>query len=151
MHSLTDSIKNIEEMVGNECLDTREYQLLNSISGVGPIIGQSILLETGDIKRFKGVGNYASYARCVPSERFSNGKIKGRGNRKNGNRYLALAFGEAAHYATIWEPTIKRYYQRRMKKVHKMVAKKTVANKLARAVYHMLNNNEPFDVHRAFQ
>ncbi len=31
-----------------------------------------------------------------------------------------------------------------------MVAKKAVANKLARACYHMLKRNEPFDVTRAF-
>jgi len=150
MHSLTDSIIKIERVVGNQCLATRDYQLLNSIPGVGPILGQTILLETGSINRFANVGNYTSYARCVPSERISNGKIKGRGNRKNGNRYLALAFIEAAHYATIWDKTIKRYYQRKLTKVHKMVAKKTVANKLARACYHMLKNDEPFDVKRAF-
>jgi len=151
MHSLSQAIGELESVVAQQCLNTREYQLLNSITGVGPIIGQSILLETGSIDRFAKVGNYASYARCVPSERLSNGKVKGRGNRKNGNRYLALAFMEAAHYATIWEPAIKRYYQRKLTRVHKMVAKKTIANKLARAVYHMLKNNQPFDVERAFE
>jgi len=150
MHSLTAAVKQIELAVGKQCLATQEYKLLNSIPGIGPILGQTILLETGSINRFTGVSNYTSYARCVPSERMSNGKIKGRGNRKNGNRYLALAFIEAAHYATIWDSTIKRYYQRKLTKVHKMVAKKTIANKLARASYHMLKNNEPFDVNRAF-
>ena len=150
MQNLNAAIKVLETTVNQQCLDTPEYHLLNSIPGVGPIIGQSILLETGAIDRFPHVGNYASYARCVPSERLSNGKIKGYGNRKNGNRYLSLAFMEAAHYATIWEPTIKRYYQRKLTKVHKMVAKKTIANKLARAVYHMLKNKQPFDPHRAF-
>lgn len=150
MRSLNSAIQELESAVGQQCLTTPEYLLLNSITGVGPIIGQSILLETGSIDRFPGVGNYASYARCVPTEQLSNGKIKGRGNRKNGNRYLALAFMEAAHYATIWDSTIKRYYQRKLTKVHKIVAKKTIANKLARAVYHMLKNNQPFDVTRAF-
>jgi len=151
MASLSNSILQFETAVGNQCLATREYQLVNSITGIGPILGQTILLETGSIDRFANIGNYTSYARCVPSERISNGKVKGRGNRKNGNRYLALAFIEAAHYATIWDTTIKRYYQRKLTKVHKMVAKKTVANKLARAVFHMLKNNEPFDVNRAFR
>jgi len=151
MVSLSDSILQLETAVGKQCMTTREYQLLSSITGIGPILGQTILLETGSINRFANVGNYTSYARCVPSERVSNGKIKGRGNRKNGNRYLALAFIEAAHYATIWDTTIKRYYQRKLTKVHKMVAKKTVANKLARAVFHMLKNNQPFDVNRAFR
>ena len=96
------------------------------------------------------MGHYASYARCVPSVKLSNGKRKGEGNRKNGNRYLAMAFVEAAHYAAIWNPAIQRFYKRRQNRVHKMVAKKTVANKLARAIYHMLKRQESFDVNRAF-
>jgi hypothetical protein len=40
------------------------------------------MLETGDIKRFAHVGNYASYCRCVGSEKSSNGKNKGKGNTK---------------------------------------------------------------------
>ncbi len=57
---------------------------------------------------------------------------------------------EAAHYSAIWNPQIKRYYQRKQAKAHLLVAKKAVANKLARACYHMLKRGEPFDVARAF-
>ena len=32
------------------------------------------MLETGDVSRFAQAGNYASYARCVDSARYSNGK-----------------------------------------------------------------------------
>ncbi len=57
---------------------------------------------------------------------------------------------QAAHMAAIWEPQVKRFYQKKQAKCHIMVAKKSVAGKLARAVYHMLNKQEPFDVERAF-
>jgi transposase len=40
------------------------------------------------------VGNDASYCRCVDSQRISNGKKKGQGNTKNGNKYLAWAYVE---------------------------------------------------------
>ena len=86
----------------------------------------------------------------MKSEKISNGKYKGRGNKKNGNKYLAWAFMEAAHYGAIWNPRIKRYYQRKQAKAHILVAKKAVANKLARACYHMLKRGEKFDVKRAF-
>jgi transposase len=52
----------------------------------------TIMLEVGDIDRFTKVGNFVSYCRCVPSQRLSDGKSKGVGNRKNGNRYLSWAF-----------------------------------------------------------
>ena len=44
------------------------------------------MLETGDIGRFDRVGHFASYCRCVGSEKISNGKKKGQGNTKNGNK-----------------------------------------------------------------
>ncbi|MBE7446094.1 MAG: transposase [Planctomycetia bacterium] len=49
------------------------------------------MLETGDINRFPTVSDYSSYCRCVSSKKISNGKKKGEGNKKNGNKYLAWA------------------------------------------------------------
>lgn len=150
MQQLKVQIDEIEAYVLSHCKENKLYEIITSTPGIGKILGMTILLETGPLERFAQVGNYSSYARCVPTDRISNGKSKGKGNAKNGNRYLAMAFVEAAHYATIWNPTIKRYYQRKCKRVPLMVAKKTVANKLTRACYHMLKDHTFFDVSRAF-
>jgi hypothetical protein len=40
----------------------------------------TIALEVGEIGRFAGVGEFASYCRCVDSKRLSNGKKKGEAN-----------------------------------------------------------------------
>lgn len=146
---LQKQIREIEQFVLSHCAK-EQYTVLTSTPGIGKILGMTILMETGPIERFSQVGNYSSYARCIPSQKISNGKVKGRGNSKNGNRYLAMAFVEAAHYATIWSPEIKKYYQRKCKKVSVMVAKKAIANKLTRACYHMLKENKVFDIKRAF-
>ena len=144
------AIAMLEHEVLKHLKPREEYQLVTSMPGVGKVLASTIVLETGVIERFPDPGHYASYARCVDTERVSNGKLKGRGNKRNGNKYLAWAFMEAAHYAAIWSPEIKRFYQRRQAKRHILVAKKTVANKLAKACYHMLKRQEPFDVQRAF-
>jgi len=149
-HHIDGQIDDIESFVLARCTSSDHYARLLSAPGIGKILGMTILLETGPIDRFPNVGNYSSYARCVPSDKISNGKSKGKGNTKNGNRYLAMAFIEAAHYAAIWDPIIKRYYQRKSKKVPLMVAKKAVANKLTRACYHILKEQTLFDVSRAF-
>jgi len=147
---LKAQIEEIEAFVLSTCQRSEHYARITSTPGIGKILGMTILLETGPIERFAQVGHFSSYARCVPSDKISNGKSKGKGNTKNGNRYLAMAFIEAAHYACIWNPVIKRYYQRKCKKVPLMVAKKAVANKLTRACYHMLKDGTTFDVARAF-
>jgi transposase len=150
MTQLTEQIEAVEAFLLKRCASSEAFARITSIPGVGKILGMTILLETGPIERFAQVGQYSSYARCVPTDKISNGKSKGKGNARNGNRYLAMAFVEAAHYAAIWNPQIKRFYQRRCKKVPVMVAKKTVANKLTRACYHMLKEDTDFEVARAF-
>lgn len=147
---LDEAVNRIERELQQHIKPRQDYQLLQSVPGIGSVLGTTIALETGAIERFASAGNYASYARCVKSEKISNGKRKGQGNKKNGNKYLAWAFMEASHYSAIWNPRIKRYYQRKKARVHILVAKKAVANKLARACYHMLRRGEKFDVTRAF-
>jgi transposase len=127
-----------------------EFQPLLSVDGIGEILGLTIVLETGTIGRFATVGDYASYCRCVGSEKLSNGKRKGRGNSKNGNRYLAWAFAEAANFAVRYNPQIKRYFQRKSARSNGVVATKAVAHKLARACYYILRDQVGFDVNKAF-
>jgi len=109
-----------------------------------------IALETGPIDRFAAAGDFASYARCVDSARVSNGKKKGEGNVKNGNRYLAWAFVEAAHFACRYCEQARRFYERKRAQTNTAVATKALAHKLARACYHMLKRGAPFDVARCF-
>ena len=110
----------------------------------------TIALETGDIGRFAGPGNFASYARTVDSRRESNGKKKGEGNAKCGNKHLAWAFIEAAHFAVRYDATIKRWYQKKSAHSLAVVAIKAVAHKLARACYHVIKSGQPFDAAKAF-
>jgi transposase len=96
---LTTQIERLEREILGQVKLAAQFRPLRTIPGVGEILGLCIMLETGEIGRFPGVGNFASYARCVDSQRLSSGKKKGAGNAKGDNRYLAWAFVEAAHFA----------------------------------------------------
>ena len=123
---------------------------MKTAPGIGPILSSIILLETGPIQRFADIGNYASYCRCVNSSRVSNGKKKGEGNAKNGNKYLAWAYVEAANFAVRFCPEAKRFYERKKANTNSIVAIKALAHKLARACYHMLREGTAFDLKRCF-
>ena len=127
-----------------------EYHLLKTVPGIGETLATTIMLETGSIGRFAQVGNFSSYCRCVDSLRESNGKKKGEGNTKNGNKYLAWAFVEAANFAMRYCPQAKSFYDRKKSKTNRVLAIKALAHKLARACYHMLRDQKPFDVSRCF-
>lgn len=138
--------KRLQEKVGARA----EYGLLTSVPGIGQVLATTILLETGPIERFAAAGNFASYARCVDSAHTSNGKKKGTGNTKNGNKYLAWAFVEAANFALRYCAEAKRFYQRKKAKTNNVVAIKALAHKLARACFHILKERKPFNVTRCF-
>jgi transposase len=127
-----------------------EYRLLKTVPGIGETLATTIMLETGSISRFAQVGNFSSYCRCVDSLRESNGKKKGEGNTKNGNKYLAWAFVEAANFALRYCPQAKSFYERKKSKTNRVLAIKALAHKLARACYHMLREQKPFNVHLCF-
>jgi len=150
MHSQAEMIDLLEKAAKKRIKLRPEFKPLLTVSGIGEILGLTIMLETGEIQRFKRVGNYASYCRCVDSKRMSNGKKKGKGNRKNGNKFLAWAFVEAANFAVRYNPQIKRYYQRKRARTNGIVAIKTVAHKLARACYYILRDQVAFEVDKTF-
>lgn len=127
-----------------------QFSFLKTVPGIGQILALTIMLETGDIRRFHSVGNFASYCRCVGSQKISNGKRKGSGNTKNGNKYLGWAFVEAANYAIRFNSKIKSFYQRKKSKTHGIVALKAVAHKLCRACYYIMRDRVSFDVTKAF-
>ncbi len=137
-------------MVREDMRGRSDFRKLKSAPGIGDILGPTILLETGPIERFASVGDYASYCRMVDSKRLSNGKKKGEGNRKCGNAYLALAYIEAANFAIRYHEPVRRWYDRKASKRHRIVALKAVAHKIARGCYHALRDQVPFDIKRAF-
>jgi transposase len=147
---LTKEITMLEKTVQARVSLRPEYENLLSVDGIGKILALTIMLETGVISRFGKVGNFASYCRCVDSRKISNEKKKGANNGKNGNKYLAWAFVEAANFAIRFNPQIKRFYDKKKSKRNSILAIKAVAHKLARACYHMLTDNTQFQVEQAF-
>lgn len=147
---LEEQLERIEEVVLAQLKLRAGLQPLLTVSGIGQILGMTIRLETGEIGRFATVGDFASSCRCVSSQQLSNGKRKGQGNVKNGNKYLAWAVVEAANFAVRYTAQSNRFYQRKQAQTNGVVAIKTVAHKLARACYSILRDQVPCEVNKAF-
>jgi transposase len=143
-------VKRLEREILRQIRPHPLWRLLQTVAGVGEVLALTILLETGAIDRFGRAGRYVSYCRCVGSRRLSNGKSKGQGNRKNGNPYLAWAYIEAAHFAIRYYGPVRRFYERKRARTHRVVALKAVAHKLARASYYVMRDRVPFQMSLAF-
>jgi transposase len=138
---LNQSIESVEKQLLAEVPQRPYYRRLLSIPGIGVILGLTITLETGPIERFASAGNYASYSRCVESQRLSNDKLKGRNNRKCGNKYLGWAFVEASNFARRYDP---------LSRTNGIVATKALACKLSKAAWHVMSEDVNYDPRRVF-
>ena len=147
---LKEKIRHLEKTVLKRAELRPEFEKLMTVPGIGNILALTIMMETGDVGRFADNGKYASYCRLVKSKRISNGKIKGKGNSKNGNKYLSWAYVEAANYSRRFCPEAKKFYQRKLAKKNQAVATKALACKIAKACFFIMRDQVDFDVKKIF-
>jgi len=147
---LSKKIREIEISVEGRVELLKPYAGLQTVPGIGRIIALTVMLETGDIGRFDKVGNYSSYCRKVPTAWTSNGKKKGHGNSKNGNKYLAWAFSEAAEMFRRYDQLARAFYNRKSSKTNFMVAHSALAHKLCRAAYFIIRDGVDYDPEKLF-
>ena len=150
MEELEESIRKVEREVLKTAREEPRYARLQTLPGIGRILGLMIAMETGPIERFGSDGQYASYCRCVRTERISNGKSKGKNNGKCGNKYLGWAFVEAANFAKRYDLKCRQFYDRKKALANSIVATKALACKLSKAAWHMMKNNSDYDPARMF-
>ncbi len=147
---LSRRIRDIEDAVKSKVILRQQFKTLQTIPGIGLILALTIMLETGTIRRFSKVGEYSSYCRKVPSKWTSNNKKKGKGNTKNGNKYLAWAYSEAAEFSRRYNDSAKSFFNRKSAQVNRMVAHAALANKLTRAAYYIMRDGVAFDENKLF-
>jgi len=148
--ALEQEIKRIEKQVKGRVKLEAGYQRLLRVWGIGEILALTIMLETGELSRFASVGDYSSYCRCVQSQRLSNGRKKGENNAKCGNRYLAGAYVEAAHFAARFYDRAQAFVARKTAQVNRALALKALANKLCRASYYVMRDGVEFEPTQLF-
>lgn len=124
-----------------------DIQRLLWIPGVGKLNAFTILLEVGDINRFESEKNFFSYCRLVPAASNSGGKSRQKTTPKDGNKYLKIVFSDTAMHAIYYYPVIRKFFESKLRKKNKNVAKTIVSKEIARIVYHTLKNKTNFDNH----
>ncbi len=150
IEQLGESIEKIEKAVLASARELPFYSKLTSLPGVGKILGMTITMEVGDIKRFADAGHFASYCRTVEAKRTSNTRKKGENNSKCGNKYLAWAFVEAANCARRADEQCRKWHDRKAAKTLKVVATKALACKLAKAAWYLMAEGVDYNSQRMF-
>ena len=150
IEQLSESIEKIEKVVLASARELAFYAKLTTLPGVGKILGMTITMEVGEIARFAGPGEFASYCRTVEAKCTSNSKKKGENNSKCGNKYLAWAFVEAANFARRSSPDCQAWFERKAAKTSKVIATKALACKLAKAAWYVMAQGTDYEAQRMF-
>ncbi len=144
-------IKELEKRLSEMTKEDEDVELLMSIPGVGPLTATTIAAYTKDIeKRFEGdFKRFASYIGIVPSVHSSNEVVRMGRITKRGPQELRTAFVQAtlgmirlSKKTGDW----KLMTDYKTMKVSKGSGVSIIATtrKLARIIFAMLNNREPF-------
>jgi transposase len=139
----------VEERIWQVLKETPEAQLLTSLPGVGKLLAMVIASEVGDVKRFRGAPQLASYAGVVPRVHASGDRTRRGPTLPDANRYLKCAYAEAANAVALnasrWQDRHagQLYLRLRDRKGHGKAAI-AVARHLAEASYWILTKREPY-------
>ena len=146
LHHLRDTftakILDLEKSLHGVLIPNDDIQRLLYVPGIGKLSAFTIYLEIDGIERFTSDKHFVSYCRLVPGADNSNHRKHHRSS-KDGNKYLKIAFSDAAVHAIRYYPEIKAFYQKLARRSSQAVARTVVAKELAKIVYYILKNNPP--------
>jgi hypothetical protein len=117
---------------------------LTAIDGLDSLTVQDILSEIGtDMSRWPTVKHFASWLRLSPNNKVTGGKIQQRGTQPSQNR-ANTAFRLAAQSLARSDCALGAFYRRIRARHGGPKAVTATAHKLARIVYFMLKNRQPY-------
>lgn len=144
INSLEKSVKHINTSIKNQVqlLFPKEYTILNSINGIGPVIAAGIIAEIGDISRFKSDDALAKFCGLVWSQ-YQSGEFEAEDTKlkRTGNKYLRYYFCLAADGMRKNIDTFKNYYSSKFCEVKTHQHKRALvltARKAIRLIFSLL-------------
>lgn len=119
--------------------------ILESLPGVGPILGALIALEIDTIERFHSPSKLAAYCGLVPSTYSSSGTTTHGRLIPRANRHLKHAFIEAAWTAARVSPYFHAFYERLKERKGACKAIGAVARRLCEITYYCLKDGRQYE------
>ena len=121
--------------------------IITTITGIGSVLGASIIAEIGDISRFEKASQLVAYAGLDVSVKQSGefNAINSTKLSKRGSPYLRRAIWLASTVAAFKDPALSVYYTnlRNRGKAHG-TAMGAVARKLTNIIFAVLRDNKPY-------
>jgi len=138
--------KRIEELISSNPDWHGNYQLIQSVRGIGPVLAKYMLIYTENFSRISNPRSFACYAGVAPFEYSSGSSVKGRTRvHPFANKQLKSLLNTAAMCAIQLPGEYKTYYQRRTAEgKNKMSTLNIIRNKLIGRAYAAVKRQTPY-------
>ena len=123
----------------------KDYYLMRSIPGIGPLTAAAFISEIGDIRRFSSFKQLASFVGFVPAIYQSGENLRTLGLTPRGNRLVRSYMVEAAWVAIRKDPVMQAYYRKHLGKNPKSIVIK-VSRKLLSRLFSVVKNEIPYEI-----
>lgn len=137
--------RQVEKWIDESLKDNAMIPLLESLPGVGKILGALIALEIDTIGRFHSPAKLAAYSGLVPSTYSSSGKTTHGRMLFCANRHLRYAFIEAGWTAARVSPYFNAFYERLKARKGASKAIGAVARRLCEISYVCLKHGRMYE------
>lgn len=144
LHYETNDISN---HLRKYCRDNykKEYDLLRSVPGVGPLTAICFISEVGDIRRFKNFKQLSCLVGMMPTTYQSSDTTRTQGLTPRALRIMRSYLVEAAWQAVRIDPALREYYKsHKGKKPNDIIVK--VARKLLSRMYGVLRTETEYEI-----
>src|SRR5215213_2732429 len=108
-----ERIESIDEEIGQRFFARPEARILNSLPGMGPILGAEFLVCVGDVSAFESADRLAAYAGLVPAAHDSGKRVGNDRRMRGGNKTLKRVFYQAAFASLRSSPESRAFYDRK--------------------------------------
>lgn len=142
--------RNLEEQAVARLVDNEDFQRLQTLPGVGPILALTIMAESGDLRRFKHYRQYLKYCGfdlCTDQSGRSRGasRLSKRGNGRLRYAYWMAAVVAIRRRENTFRMKFERYVSADPRNGDlKRKAYTAVAAKMARVAYGLLKSGEDY-------
>lgn len=138
--------KTIEDIISAESAWKDNYELIQSVRGIGPVLAKYFIIYTENFTRFTNPKKFACYAGIAPFEYSSGTSIKGRTRvHPFANKQLKSLLNIAAMGAVRIKGEYKAYYQRRTDEgKNKMSTLNIIRNKLVSRVFAVVKRQSAY-------
>lgn len=148
--NFTTQIKKIEAeikkvMSQNECFNTTD-KLLQSITGVGPVLAVATVVKTKNFTQFTDPRKFACYCGTAPFEHSSGKSIRKKTRVSHlADKSMKTLLDQSAKSAIQYDKELKQYYQRRLEMgKSKKSTINIVRNKILYRMFAVIKRQTPF-------